>query len=141
MITDMPAAWMIAGIASVVGGAMGLLSLIMPRWGASVVRLAPDPRWKGGWAEFRASYGGAILFAHIAVLMTLAMSAQAGAGSVIGASFAVSLYWIGMAIGRIVSMIVDHKERETITQYNLIGTGFEAVMGLSLAAPFLAHLS
>jgi len=131
--------WIIAGIAAFIGGLMGLMSLLVPRWGASVVRLAPDPRWKGGFAEFRASYGGALLLAHFAVLLTLAMSWQAGAGSVIGASFAVALYWIGMALGRLVSMAAD-AERETRTRYNVAGVGFELAMGLALAAPFIAHL-
>ena len=131
--------WILAGIAAGVGTAMGLLSLINPRWGASVVRLAPDPRWKGGWAEFRASYGGALVVLHGAVLLTIAMSFQAGAGAVMGASFAASCYWLGMAIGRIVSIIAD-REKETATGYNMGGVAFELVLAAALGAPFLAHL-
>ncbi len=138
-MAGMPLSWIIAGFAAVIGAFMGLMSLLVPRWGASVVRLAPDPRWKGGFAEFRSSYGGGLLLAHAAVLLTLVMSFQAGAGSVVGASFAVALYWIGMALGRIVSMAAD-AERETRTSYNAAGVGFELLMGLALAAPFLAHL-
>ncbi len=136
---ELPVEWIIAAAAAVIGACMGLLSLIVPRWGASVVRLAPDPRWKGGFAEFRASYGGALLLAHGAVLLTLAMSAQAGAGAVMGASFAVSLYWGGMAIGRAASMVLD-RHKETVTSYNAGAIAFEAVMALALAAPFIAHL-
>lgn len=131
--------WILAGLAAGVGTAMGLLSLINPRWGASVVRLAPDPRWKGGWAEFRASYGGALVLLHGAVLLTLAMSFQAGSGAVMGASFAASCYWLGMAIGRIVSIIAD-REKETATGYNMGGVAFELVLAAALGAPFLAHL-
>lgn len=136
---DFSAPWIAAGVAALVGAGMGAASLITPRWGASVVRLAPDPRWKGGWAEFRASYGGALLLAHGAVLLTLAMSAQAGAGAVMGASFAVALYWFGMALGRLISMMLD-REQETMTRYNAIGVGFELIMAAALGAPFLAHL-
>lgn len=136
---DWPVEWMVAGAASVIGACMGLLSLIVPQWGASVVRLAPDPRWKGGFAEFRASYGGALALAHGAVLLTLAMSAQAGAGSVMGASFAVALYWGGMALGRAASMVLD-SQKETLTGYNAGAVGFETLMALALAAPFIAHL-
>lgn len=135
----MPMEWIAAGGAAALGAAMGGASLVTPRWGASVVRLAPDPRWKGGWAEFRASYGGALLLAHGAVLLTLAMSFQAGSGAVMGASFAVALYWFGMAAGRIVSMVIDC-EQETRTRYNAIGVGFELLMAAALGAPFLAHL-
>ena len=131
--------WFLAGIAAGVGTLMGLLSLINPRWGASVVRLAPDPRWKGGWAEFRASYGGALVLLHGAVLLTLAMSFQAGAGAVMGASFAASCYWLGMAIGRVISIFVD-REKETATGYNIGGVAFELVLAAALGAPFIAHL-
>lgn len=131
--------WIISGIAAVLGTVMGLLSLIIPRWGASVVRLAPDPRWKGGWAEFRASYGGALVFLHGGVLLTLAMSYQAGAGAVMGASFAAALYWAGMAFGRFVSMFAD-REKETATSYNASAVVFELVLAAALGAPFLTHL-
>ena len=131
--------WLIAMVAALIGSAMGLMSFCVPRWGASVVRLAPDPRLKGGWAEFRASYGGAILLPHMAVLLTMAMSFQAGTGAVIGASFIAATYWLGMAIGRIISMIVDQAE-QTLTRYNAMGVGFELVMAVALAMPFVAHL-
>ncbi|PWE17702.1 hypothetical protein DDZ18_08570 [Marinicauda salina] len=136
---DWPTSWYIAAGAALIGAVMGAASLAVPRWGQGVVRLAPDPRWKGGWAEFRASYGGGFLFVHAAVLLTLAMSFQAGAGSVIGASFAASLYWFGMAVGRIVSLALD-AGRDTRTGYNVFSVGFEAAMGLALLAPFLGHL-
>lgn len=131
--------WILAGIAAVIGACMGLLSLINPRWGASVVRLAPDPRFKGGWAEFRASYGGALVLLHGAVLLTLVMSFQAGAGAVMGASFAAALYWLGMALGRVVSIIAD-REQETATGYNYGGVAFELVLATALGAPFLSHI-
>jgi hypothetical protein len=76
---------------------------------------------------------------HGAVLLTLAMSAQAGFAAVMGASFAAALYWFGMAIGRLVSMALDTEE-ETRTSYNAAGVGFELIMGVALSAPFLAHI-
>ena len=136
---DVPLSWIPAGVAALAGAGMGLMSLIVPRLAQSVVRLAPDPRWKGGWAEFRASYGGALVCLHGAVLLTLAMSFQAGAGAVMGASFAASLYWLGMAIGRMVSMIAE-PDKDTRTSYNAIGVGFELIMAAALGAPFLSHL-
>ncbi len=131
--------WIVTGIAGLFGTAMGLVSLAVPRWGQSVVRLGPDPRWKGGWAEFRASYGGALALLHGAVLLTLAMSYQAGVGAVMGASFAAALYWFGMAIGRALSMTLDSEE-DTRTGYNATAVGFELIMGVALASPFIAHI-
>lgn len=138
-MADMPFPWMLAGFAAVVGALMGMMSLAVPRWGASVVRLVPAPDVKGGWAEFRSSYGGALVLAHGAVLMTLFMSGRAGSGAVMGASVAVGLYWLGMAVGRAVSMLVD-AEQDTRTRYNGAAIGFETLMGLALCAPFIAHL-
>jgi len=135
----LPITWIIAGLAAFAGAVMGLLSLVNPRWGQSVVRLAPDPRWKGGWAEFRASYGGALLFLHGAVLLTLAMSFQAGAGAVMGASFAAACYWLGMAVGRAVSILAD-RDKDTATGYNIGGVAFELVMAGALGLPFLSHI-
>ncbi len=136
---EMSLPWMLAGLAAAIGALMGLMSFTVPRWGANVVRLAPSPDLKGGWAEFRASYGGALVLAHGAVLLTLTMSAQAGSGAVMGAGFAVGLYWLGMAFGRAVSMIVD-ASHDTRTRYNAAAIVFEALMGLALCAPFIAHL-
>lgn len=136
---DYPAPWIAAGLAALLGTAMGFGGLIMPRWAQSIVRLAPDPRWQGGWSEFRANYGGALFLLHAAVLLTLIMSFQAGAGAVMGASFAASLYWLGMVIGRALSMVTD-AEHETRTSYNAMALGFELVMAGALGAPFLSHL-
>lgn len=131
---------LLTGIAAGIGALMGGASLLVPRWGASVVRLMPDPRWPGGWAEFRASYGGAFLLAHGSVLLTIAMMAQAGRNSVVAAGFAVGALWLGMAIGRAVSMLADHGAHATRTPYNLFSTGFEIAMGLALWAPWLGHI-
>ncbi|MEE2525358.1 hypothetical protein V0U79_03195 [Hyphobacterium sp. HN65] len=127
-------------LAALVGCAMGGASLLVPRWGASVVRLQPDPRWKGGWSEFRASYGGAFLLGHAAVLLTYAMRFQAGEAALMGTGFAMGALWMGMAIGRVVSMVADDREYETRTAYNYVAVGFESLMGLALWAPFLAHI-
>lgn len=127
-------------IAAAIGCLMGGASLVVPRWGASVVRLQADPRWKGGWAEFRASYGGAFFLGHAAILLTFFMRSQAGPAALMGTSFAMGAFWIGMALGRIVSMLADNRDHETRTGYNLAAVGFETVMGLALWSPFLGHI-
>jgi hypothetical protein len=133
------AVWL-AGLAALIGAALGLFSLLAPAKAAEIVRLRPDWDAPGGFAEFRATYGGLLFFAHAAVLLAIAMQAQAGMGSVIGTSFAVGAGWIGAAIGRLVAMAADHAEHRTRTGYNMFSTGFELVLGLALLAPWLGHL-
>jgi hypothetical protein len=133
------AVWL-AGGAAVIGALLGLFSLLVPAKAATIVRLQPDLAAPGGFAEFRATYGGLLLFAHLAVLLAILMQAQAGMASVIGTAFAVGAGWIGAAIGRALSMAADHGEYRTRTGYNLFSTGFELALGLALLAPWLAHL-
>ena len=140
MISDLDMTWISALVAALIGAGMGLMSLCVPRWGSSVVRLVPDPLMRGGWAEFRSSYGGAIMVPHMGVLLTMAMSNQAGDGAVMGACFIAALYWLGTAIGRVISMVVDQKHH-TWTSFNALGVAFELVMAFALGAPFLAHLA
>ena len=130
----------ISGAAALVGALLGLGSLISPAWGASVVRLQPMADRPGGWAEFRASYGGGLLLLHGAVLLGIAMREQAGMASVVAAGFAAGAAWLGMAIGRTVSMLADHARHGTRTGYNLFSVGFELVIGLALMAPWLGHI-
>lgn len=131
---------LIAGIAATLGALMGLASLFRPDWAASAVRLAPAGDKPGGWAEFRALYGGGFLLAHGSVLLTMAMMTQAGRGSVVAAGFAIGALWLGMAIGRSVSVLVDAKAHRTRTPFNIFSIGFEIVMGLALWAPWLGHI-
>ena len=126
--------------AALIGCFMGGASLLVPNWGASIVRLQPDPRWKGGWSEFRASYGGAFLLGHAAVLLTYVMRNQAGEAALMGSAFAMGAFWIGMAIGRTLSLIADHESHQTRTRYNYFAVLFEVAMGLALWALFLAHI-
>ena len=133
------AVWL-AGGAAVIGAMLGLVSLFAPARAAEIVRLQPDWAAPGGFAEFRAMYGGFLLLAHLAVLLAIVMQAQAGMASVIGTAFAVGAGWLGAALGRALSMVADHGEHRTRTGYNLFSTGFEFVLGLALLAPWIGHL-
>jgi hypothetical protein len=130
----------LAGSAAGIGALLGLVGLLWPTKAAEIVRLRPDWDVQGGFAEFRATFGGLLLMAHLAVLLAIVMREQAGMGSVIGASFAVGAGWLGAAIGRAWSMLADHAEHGTRTRYNAFSTLFELALALALLAPWLGHL-
>lgn len=136
----MPVTVIVSGLAAVLGAALGLYSLINPAWGASVVRLRPMEDKPGGWAEFRATYGGGLLLLHGAVLLAVLMREQAGMASVVATGFAAGAAWLGMGIGRAVSIVLDHARHGTRTGYNAFSVVFELVVGLALMAPWLGHI-
>ena len=129
-----------AASAAIIGALLGLLSLISPGRAARIVRLQPTENAPGGFAEFRATYGGLLLFAHLAVLLAIVMREQAGMASIIGASFAVGAGWLGAALGRALAMLADHGAHQTRTGYNAFSTVFELALALALLAPWLGHL-
>lgn len=131
--------WLATG-AAIIGALLGLLSLVSPERAARIVRLVPDPASRGGFAEFRATYGGLLLFAHLAVLLAIVMREQAGMASVIGASFAVGAAWLGAALGRAVAVLADHRKHHTRTGYNAFSTVFELALAFALLAPWIGHL-
>ncbi len=85
--------------------------------GGEVVRLRADWDAPGGFAAFRAIFGGFLLFGHLAVLLAIFMQEQAGMASVIGTSFAMGAAWIGAALGRVVTMLADHQGHQTRTGF------------------------
>ena len=131
---------LLAGGAAVIGALLGFWAFVWPTKAAEIVRLRPDWDAAGGFAEFRATFGGLLMMAHLAVLLAIVMREQAGMASVIGASFAVGAGWLGAAIGRTISMLVDHAEHQTRTGYNAFSIVFELALAFALLAPWLGHL-
>ena len=117
-------------VALALGALMGLGGLVNPRWAANVVRLIPDPSFKGGLAEFRASFGGLFLFVHVAAAACLYFLPAAESAAPL---YVVAGIWFGSAVGRTVSVLLDG----TGTAYNYGSIVFELVMGLMLIAPSL----
>lgn len=130
------AAWALNALALAFGLALGVKGMIDPNWAAKLVRLKPDEQG-GGFAEFRATYGGLFAFTHV---VGLYFSLQwifegefvigvyaAGAAAVLCAA------WVGTAIGRVWSMLADN----TRTRFNAISAGVEALTGLLIGLPWL----
>jgi hypothetical protein len=121
-------------IACALGAGMGAFSLANPAWGARLVRLIADPDRPGGFAEFRASYGGLFLAGHVAAAAALSMSPESGAW----ACFALGAGWFGAGVGRTVSIFLD---AGTATKFNWGSVVFEILMALALIAPVIVQTS
>lgn len=124
----------ILALASVAG--LGVRAMFDPHWAARFVRFKPDEQ-DGGFAEFRATYGGMLAFAH-GVALVLSLRYVSGGEHIVGltasgAAIALAAGWAGAACGRVLSMWRDR----TRTRFNLISAGVEAGLATTIAAPWL----
>jgi hypothetical protein len=132
-------AWSLNALALTFGAVLGLRGLIDPHWAQRLVRLKPDEQG-GGFAEFRATYGGVFFALHAAALW-FSLSWIFGGEHVVGAlatgaSAAVAAGWGGAAAGRALAMLRD----DVRTRFNAQSTGVEALMALLIGAPWLVWL-
>ena len=110
-------------------------ALLAPRWAQKLVRLEPDAQG-GGFAEFRATYGGLFLGLHGAALY-FALTWIVFGGALIGvlatgACAVIASAWGGAAFGRALSIWRDG----AATRFNLFSALFEAVLAIIIAAPW-----
>ena len=108
-----------ANAGAVVTLGLGLMGLLKPAWVASFTCIRPAG--DNGVSEIRATYGG--LF--IALGLTCLLSQEASIFCVVG------LAWVGAAIGRIFSVVIDRN----IHSKNISGVVFEAIIGFLLLFP------
>jgi hypothetical protein len=129
-------AWVLSALALMFGAALGARALIDPRWAAKFVRLKEDEQG-GGFAEFRATYGGVFLFLHLIALLFTAIYLWGGEYVIgvcaVGATAAISAGWAGSALGRVLSMWRDHAD----TKFNRLSAGVETAMAFAIAMPWL----
>jgi hypothetical protein len=128
--------WIVNALALAFGAALGARALYDPKWASRFVRLKADEQG-GGFAEFRATYGGVFLGVHaIALIMTL-MYVSAGEYVVgvaaTGAAAALGAGWAGSSGGRVLAMFLDGAD----TKFNRLGVVVEAVLALAIAAPWI----
>jgi hypothetical protein len=131
-------AWGLSALALLFGAALGARALIDPHWAAKFVRLKQDEQ--GGFAEFRATYGGVFLFLHLVALVFAAFYMLGGEYVIgvlaTGAAAVIAAGWGGSALGRIVSMWRDG----TDTKFNRMSAGVEAAMAFAIGMPWLVWL-
>jgi hypothetical protein len=128
--------WLLNALALTFGAALGARALFDPHWAARLVRLREDGA--GGFAEFRATYGGVFLGLHLIALAFTLKYVTGGeniAGALaVGAAAALSVGWAGAAFGRIVSMWRDGAD----TPFNRISAGVECAMAALIGGPLAA---
>lgn len=132
----MQLAWWIAAAALLFGVVLGARALIDPKWAARFVRLTPDEQG-GGFAEFRATFGGVFLGLHAVALLLVLRYLRSGEHVVgvaaTGALAVLAAGWGGAAFGRIIAIWRDAGAN---TGFNRISAGVEALMALAIAAPW-----
>ena len=127
--------WLLNALALAFGVLLGVRGLLDPNWAAKLVRLKPDEQG-GGFAEFRATFGGLFLAAH-GVALFFSLNWIFGGAPVIGlfaagAASVLCAAWAGTAGGRALSMLRD----KTWTQFNLISVGVELFVAALIGAPW-----
>lgn len=115
------------------GALLGLGGLFAPDWAARVVRLQADPERPGGYSELRATYGGLFLMLHMAGLV-MVLTAPATIATI--AVMPLSAAWLGAALGRGFSMVLDRKKGGDAKIIPL-WMAIEVALGLAIAAPIL----
>lgn len=132
-------AWWLSAIALAFGAALGLRAFFDPKWAQRFVRLKPDEQG-GGFAEFRATYGGVFAAMHLAALALVLRYLLSGGHLVgvvaTGAIATISAAWAGAAAGRAMAMWRDNAR----TKFNLYSAGVEAGVSLVIALPWLLWL-
>jgi hypothetical protein len=129
-------AWGLSALALAFGAALGVRALIDPDWAAKFVRLKPDEQG-GGFAEFRATYGGVFLGLHLVALVFTLLYLWGGEYVIgvcaTGAAAAIAAGWAGAALGRVVAIWRDGAD----TSFNRMSAGVEIAMAFAIGMPWL----
>ena len=123
----------LAIIACVIGGTLGGLTLARPgamlgppperEPGSDAAAPAPAPPWAGSRA-----LGAVLILSHATAALFLGYQSSVGAGM----AFALAMAWLGAALGRALSVLVD----KTGARLNLTSLLFEILIAVTLALPF-----
>ena len=132
----MAIAWGLCVLGLCFGAYLGARGLFDPNWAAKLVRLREDEQG-GGFAEFRATYGGGFLGLHAAALLLVLYYLRGGAEvpgvAASGAVFAVAAGWAGAAFGRLVAI---WRDKGANTAFNRLSAAVEIAAALATGAPW-----
>lgn len=121
------------------GALVGFIAILRPAQIAKSLRLQADPSRPGGFAEFRASFGGIFIMIHMTALV---FAAHLQAMNPILVTFMIApiaMGWFGAALGRLLSMALDKKENGEggINRYWVL---LEIIVGTMISATFFQVL-
>lgn len=126
----------LAMIACVIGGVLGGLTLARPGSVLGLTALegdtaADEPR-PASRTEGRA-LGGLLILSHGAAALFLGYQSSVGAAM----AFALAMAWMGAALGRAVSALVDRTPDDAArSRFNLSSLAFEIMIAVTLSLPF-----
>lgn len=121
-------------IGLLLGALMGLGALISPQWATGVVRLGPVAGRPGGYAEFRATYGGLLLMSHLVAFLIVLHTPPVIS---LFAALPFCAGWFGAALGRSASLLLDRKHLGG-RGLNPVWIGTEIAMGVLIGLPLPA---
>jgi hypothetical protein len=129
-------AWVACALGLAFGAGLGARALLDPHWAQKLVRLKPDEQG-GGFAEFRATYGGLFFAAHALALVMLGLYVIVGEFMIgvaaTGATAVLSAAWGGTAFGRALAIWRDGAD----TKFNRISLAVEALTAAAIGAPWI----
>lgn len=132
--------WGLSALALAFGAALGARGLFDPNWAARLVRLREDEQG-GGFAEFRATYGGVFLGLHavgFVLVLKWIIDREPLVGAIAsGACVAIAAGWAGAAFGRAISI---WRDKGADTAFNRLSVGVEAATALCVGAPWAVWL-
>ena len=134
-------ALVLAMIACVIGGVLGGLTLVRPGAVLGLTALDDDagdgdePAANAriaGKTEGRA-LGGLLILSHATAALFLGYQSNVGAAM----AFALAMAWMGAALGRAVSALVDRSAMDKARErFNLSSLAFEIMIAVTLSLPF-----
>jgi hypothetical protein len=130
----------LAIIACVIGGVLGGLSLVRPNSILGLTPLETEPvdaveeagAVGGARTEGRA-LGGLLILSHASAALFLGYQSHVGAAM----AFALAMAWMGAALGRAVSALIDRASADNARgRFNLGSLAFEIIIAVTLSLPF-----
>jgi len=115
----------------------GFIALFRPAAIANTLRLQPVPGRPGGYAEFRATFGGVFFMIHLTAFITVLHIRPTIS---IFAVLPISMAWFGAAFARMASMLLD-KEQNGEGGINRYWVILELIIGLLILSVLAQLLS